>query len=149
MEIPCRIQIFTISITLQWRHDGCNGVSNHQPRHCLLNLFSGIDKTLKLRVIGLCAGNSPVTGEYVSIWWRHLVTSFPTLKAYTRLPQSLLISLLENNKYINTCSHMDISSINLKKHPLKPYAVYILWHCDTNSGWSFEAKMKLQFRVPI
>ena len=38
-------------------------------------------KTPKLRVIGLCAGNSPVTGEFpaqrasnaenVSIWWRH------------------------------------------------------------------------------
>ena len=39
------------------------------------------EKTLKLRVTGLCAGNSPVTGEFpaqrasnveiVSIWWRH------------------------------------------------------------------------------
>ena len=38
-------------------------------------------KTSKLRVTGLCAGNSPVTGEFpaqmasnaenVSIWWRH------------------------------------------------------------------------------
>ena len=38
-------------------------------------------KTLKLGVIGLCEGNSPVTGEFpaqkasnaenVSIWWRH------------------------------------------------------------------------------
>ena len=38
-------------------------------------------KTLKLRVTGLCAENSPVTGEFiaqrasnaenVSIWWRH------------------------------------------------------------------------------
>ena len=40
-------------------------------------------KTPKLRVTGLCAGNSPVTGEFraqmasnaenVSIWWRHHV----------------------------------------------------------------------------
>ena len=38
-------------------------------------------KTSKLRVIGLCVGKSPVTGEFpaqmasdadnVSIWWRH------------------------------------------------------------------------------
>ena len=38
-------------------------------------------KTSKLRITGLCAGNSPVTGEFpaqrvsyaenVSIWWRH------------------------------------------------------------------------------
>ena len=28
--------------TLQWRHNECNGVSNHQPHHCLLN--SGADQ---------------------------------------------------------------------------------------------------------
>ena len=42
-----------------------------------------IKETSKLRVTGLCAGNSPVTGEFpaqmasnaenVSIWWRHHV----------------------------------------------------------------------------
>ena len=47
-------------------------------------VYSGSDKekTSKLRVTGLCAGNSPVTGEFpaqmaskaenVSMWWRHL-----------------------------------------------------------------------------
>ena len=44
-------------------------------------------KTSKLRVTGLCVGNSPVTGEFpaqrtsnaekVSIWWRHHVRSVP------------------------------------------------------------------------
>ena len=70
-------------ITLQWRHNGHDGVSNHQPHHCLLNrLFGRRSKnTPKLRVTGLCAGNSPWTGEFpaqmtsnaenVSIWWRH------------------------------------------------------------------------------
>ena len=24
-------------MTLQWRHNGRDGVSNHQPHHCLLN----------------------------------------------------------------------------------------------------------------
>ena len=68
---------------LHWRHNGRNGVSNHQPHHCLLNrLFSPRSrKTSKLRVTGLCAGNSPGTGDFpaqmasnaedVSIWWRH------------------------------------------------------------------------------
>ena len=57
--------------------------NNHH--HCLLNrLFRHrSNKTSKLRVTGLCAGNSPVTGEFpaqmasnaenVSIWWRHHV----------------------------------------------------------------------------
>ena len=71
------------SIPLQWRHKWCDGLSNYQPHDCLLNsLFRRISKkTSKLRVTGLCVGNSSVTGEFptqmasnaenVSIWWRH------------------------------------------------------------------------------
>ena len=67
--------------TLQWRHKGRDSVSNHQPRDCLLNrLFRRRSKkTSKHPVIGLCAGNSPLTGEFpaqmasdaenASIWW--------------------------------------------------------------------------------
>ena len=46
---------------LQWRQNDHDGVSNHQPHGCLLNrLFRRRPKkTLKLRVTGLCAGNSP------------------------------------------------------------------------------------------
>ena len=49
---------------LQWRHNGHDGVSNHQPHHCLLNRLFGCrsKKTSKLRVTGLCVGNSPGTG---------------------------------------------------------------------------------------
>ena len=71
------------NITLQWRHNGRDNVSNHQPHDCLLSrLFRRRSKkTSKLRITGLCEGNSPVTGEFpaqvasnaenVSIWWRH------------------------------------------------------------------------------
>ena len=47
--------------TLRWRQNGRNSVSNHQPGHCLLSLLFGrrSRKTLKLRVTGLCVGNSP------------------------------------------------------------------------------------------
>ena len=76
-------------LALRWRHNGRNGVSNHQPRDCLLNGLFGqrSKKTSKLRVIGLGAGNSPGTGEFpaqmasnaenVSIWWRHHGASCP------------------------------------------------------------------------
>ena len=69
--------------SLQWRHNERNSVSNHQPHDCLLNrLFRRrSEKISKLRVTGLCAGNSPGTGvfpaqmasnvENVSISWRH------------------------------------------------------------------------------
>ena len=52
--------------TLQWRYNGRDGVSNHQPRDCLLNCWfrRRSKKTSKLRVTGLCAGNSPGTGEF-------------------------------------------------------------------------------------
>ena len=60
-----------------------DGVSNHQPHGCLLNLLfrRRSKKTSKFCFTGLCAGNSPVTGEFptqrasnvenVSIWWCH------------------------------------------------------------------------------
>ena len=50
-----------VSFSLQWRHNGHNSISNHQPHDCLLNrLFRRRSKkTSKLRITGLCAGNSP------------------------------------------------------------------------------------------
>ena len=75
--------IYVFCQSLRWRHNDHAGVSNHQPHGCLLNsLFRRKSKkTSKLRVTGLCAGNSPGTGEFpaqmasyaenVSIWWRH------------------------------------------------------------------------------
>ena len=68
---------------LQWRHNERDDVSNHQPYDCLLKrLFRRRSKkTPKLRTTGLCAGNSPETGEFpaqmascaekFTIWWRH------------------------------------------------------------------------------
>ena len=68
---------------LQWRHNERDSVSTRKPHHCLFNCLFGrkSKKTSKLRVTGLCAGNSPGAGEFpaqmasnaenVSIWWRH------------------------------------------------------------------------------
>ena len=73
--------------SLQWRHNERGCVSNQQRLHCLLScrFRPRAKKTSKLRVTGLCAGNSPVTGEFpaqkasnvenVSIWWRHYVNA--------------------------------------------------------------------------
>ena len=69
------------TMTPNERDDG----SNHQPHDCSLNLLfkAQIKKNSKLRVTGLYAANSTVTGEFpaqmtsnaenVSIWWRHHV----------------------------------------------------------------------------
>ena len=75
-------------VSLQWRHNEHGGISNHQPQDCLLNgsLRRRSKVTSKLRITGLCAWNSPVTGEFpaqrasnaenVSIWWRHHVVNW-------------------------------------------------------------------------
>ena len=64
-------------ISLLWRHNGHDGVSNHQPHDCLLNrlFWCRSKKTPKLRVTGLCAGNSPGTSnaENIPIGWRRHV----------------------------------------------------------------------------
>ena len=48
-------------ISLRWRHNGHDAVSNHQRLDCLLDclLRHRSKKTSKLRITGLCAGNSP------------------------------------------------------------------------------------------
>ena len=83
IQISYRSYIFGVASPLQWRHNGHDDVSNHQHHHRLLSRLFGrrSKKTSKLRVAGLCAGNSPGTGEFpaqmasnaenVSIWWRH------------------------------------------------------------------------------
>ena len=99
------------AVTLRWCHNGRDGVSNHQTHDCLLNrLFRPRSKkTSKLRVTGLCSGNSPETSvfpaqmasnaENVSIWWRHQFQRDPIIK--------LFWSIL-------TTTHMPCTSLNVK-----------------------------------
>ena len=101
---------------LQWRHNGCDSVSNHQPHDRFLNrLFRHRSKkTLKLRVTGLCAGNSPEAGEFlaqmasneenVSIWWRHHV----------------FIEYLMGSSIGFGCIHSKISKWTITGHKLLP-----------------------------
>ena len=80
--------LFRPGFTLQWRHNERGGVSNHQPHDVHSTVYSRrrSTKTSTLRATGLCAGNSPVVGEFptqrasnaenVSIWWRHHETPY-------------------------------------------------------------------------
>ena len=89
----CKWQTRACDISLLWRQNGHDGVSNHQPHDCLLNrpCTRRSKKTSKLRVTGLCAGNSPWISEFpaqmasnaenVSLCWRHHVASFRVLKS--------------------------------------------------------------------
>ena len=116
--------LLCVVFTLRWRHNDHAGVSNLQPPGCLLNrLFRRKSKkTSKLRVTGLCAGNSPGTGEFsaqmasyaenVSIWWRHHDKSH---YGYN-IPQQLIPIRLSIYKY-----HDDV--IKLKHLP--PYWSFV------------------------
>ena len=117
--LPTRIRatslkwFWSTQIPSRWRQNGHNGVSNHLP-HCLLNRLVSCrsKKASKLRVTGLWAGDSPVTGEFptqmasntdnVSIWWCHhairrcpIISWVPSnINVYTRIFLHIWIYLL-------------------------------------------------------
>ena len=91
-----------IDNALQWRHNKLDGVSNHRRLDYWLNrLFRRRSKKAsKLRVTGLCEGNSPVTGKFpsqrasiaeiVSIWWRHHMYEFRMVYGFTAWRDNLI-----------------------------------------------------------
>ena len=91
----CRIT----ASSLLWRLNVRYGVWNHQPHHCLLNLFGRRSKKiLKLRVTGLMRGihrwpvNSPGArmannAENVSISWCHHIDSKIRRQQCSAIPQ--------------------------------------------------------------
>ena len=116
-------------VTLQWRHNERDGVSNHQPHDCLF-------QRLFRRRSGFCAVNSPVTGEFpaqrasyaenVSIW-RRLHGSRPILPippppppppppththTHTHTPRAILLP----------------ASINASEVTLNDYTDQIIWN---------------------
>ena len=98
---------------LQWRHKESDGVSNHQRFHCLLNCLFRSKKTSKIRVTGLCEGNSPVTGEFpvqktsnaenASIWRRHHAMRACLVKASTWAPSMTNVCIFA---HANGCIRM-------------------------------------------
>ena len=134
------------TLSLQWRHNGPYSVSNHQPHDCLLNRLSRrrSKKTSKLRVTGLCAWNSPGTGEFpaqmasnaenVSIWWRHLdqlqcpsthwFTGEP-LKIWEQFYQIWLIHKLRSR----VCTVFSVLYLKRKYMRYKPSLRSWLQHC--------------------
>ena len=119
---------------LQWRH--YSGVPNPQPDDRLLNcLFRCRSKKIsKLRVTGLCAGNSPVTGEFpaqrarnaenVSIWWRHHLFFLVISRASCRDVLILIRSHCEN--VINSVLHFVVRYITGMNHKVLVLPCFVL-----------------------
>ena len=115
--------------TLQWRHNGRDGVSNHQPHHCLLKrLFRRRSKkTSKLRITGLCAGNSPVTVEFPTQivfprWW---------LKHYT----DVIMSAMASNHRRLGCFSQPFVQAQIKEN-IKASRHWPLWWDFTGDRWT-------------
>ena len=149
--------------TLQWRHNGRDGVSNHRPHDCLLNrLFRRRStKIWKLHVTGICAGNSPVTGEFpaqmtshaenVFIWWRHhgnqwsLVVTFRSMLILSedylgddvsfsfRIMRKLYTShwLARRRIYRATVLLISLLSACLAKQTKNPVILWLCWEMIT------------------
>ena len=100
--------------TSQWRHNGRDGVSNHQPHDCLLNrLFKRIWKKAS-RHWTLCG----VTGEFpaqrvsnaenVPVWWRHnesyfrypIVMKLSMVAASSRCGRAVVMSHTEVSQWL-------------------------------------------------
>ena len=111
------------------------------------------EKTSKLRVTGLCAGNSPVTGKFpteraidaenVPIWWRHHPStnkqSHPTEYYYPPMPKTP-----GNRAKVLICKHTTISIwiyimdiIDLKNLLLQSKDMYV-WTLRENRTWTLE-----------
>ena len=102
--------VMAFSNSLQWRHNGRDGVSNHRRLDCLLNFFfrRRSKKTSKLRVTGICEENSPVTGEFpiqwvsnaenISIWWRHLDDTWGSRGSLSRMATASELGFQSINK---------------------------------------------------
>ena len=106
--------------------------SQYQPHQCLLNRLFGRRsmKTPKLRVTGLCAGNSPGTGEFpaqmtsnaenVSIWWRHHVLLYiqPGYQAVEKRNFTRLRDSEESAMILGKCFHLMTSSCFTGTRPI-------------------------------
>ena len=111
-------------------------ISNHQPHGCLLNcLFRRRSKeTSKLRLTGLCEGNSPGTGEFhaqrasnaetVFIWWR----------------QSIKLEHIYSNTFVTVIFHWNFFSNFCFKTPNSQCSFPNWYHSigyTSTTGWSY------------
>ena len=102
--------------------------------------YSGADyKTSKLRVTGLCAGNSPGTGEFpaqmasnaenVSIWWRHHEDSrYSTMRTSWLLIMMVMRIIMNKFVYKNNddINHVEVWIFHLRYLMLNSMFTYLI-----------------------
>ena len=129
-----------LKIRLQWRHNGRDGLSNHQPHDSLLNrLFRRRSKeTSKFRVPGFCAGNfcagnSPVTGEFPA----QMVSNAKNVRTDV-LPQDLVRSRSrEIHKFRIVKSHWNLAGNSAAAPLLFKFQSEAIITTSTLAAWRF------------
>ena len=144
--------------TLQRRHNEHHGASKHRHLDCLLKCWyrPRSKKILKLRVTGLCAGNSPVTGEFpahrtsnaenVSIWWSHhehfigmfLICGDPLSSTWWLQmlwcqtgTRSWTVTLLKNYNSVAWYRMISYWSYRVSRHPPQ-FTIFTIYHLQSN-----------------
>ena len=105
---------------LHWRHNDHDGVSNHQPHGYLLNRLFGrrSKKTSKLRVTGLCAGNSPgpVNSPHKGPVTRKMFPFDDVIMPRTRWPQRQVHRELWGTVFSENIANLRVSCNNGNKN---------------------------------
>ena len=131
--VQCRYKAVIFVFPLQWRHNGRNGVSNHQPPDSLLNrLFRHRSKkTSKLRVTCLCEGNSLVTSSN---------ETFPTLLALCAVnsPVTGKFPSQRTNDWVNNRDAGDLTSY------LTHYDVILMNHMRNPGDLTYYFQINLE-----
>ena len=118
---------------LQWRHNERDGVSDHQPHDCLLNrLFRRRSKkTSNLRRTGLCAENSPVTGEFSAQMVSNVKNIYLMTSSWTTISWNLpwngerhFNMVLRRNDMIKSVLNVWVNGIGLKKNQKHKYTYF-------------------------
>ena len=95
-------------LSLQWRHNERDSVSNHQPRECLVSrlIRRRSKKTSKLRVTGLCAAihRRPVNSPHKGSVTRKMFPFDDVIISCHTLPSLLTIAFSGNNLHQNESS---------------------------------------------
>ena len=130
--------------TLQWRYNERDGVSNHPCPEYLLNrsFRRRLKKTSKLRAIGLCEGNPPLTGGFPPQRPSHPEKGFHLMTSWSGRPAFVRINLVrfcldvcgirnicicQNEKLFKYHSY---DTQNISWNEVVLYLLFCVWHQD-------------------
>ena len=110
-------------MTLRWRHNGHDGVSNQHPHHCLLNRLFGCrsKKTSKPRVTGLCVGNSPVNSPHKWPVTRKMFPFDDVIMTCGLFKARVLLKMILTHSHLDPHEHvlinLELKAIHLSSNP--------------------------------